>query len=103
MFFDFVKSLPFGDKIGHFILFGSLNFIGILSLKFKVISFKTIKLYKATMIVIIFVLIEEFSQIFIANRTFDFIDLTADFIGIIISTYLATSIKKNFLKTTFSN
>ncbi len=103
IFFDFVHSLPFGDKIGHFMLFGSLNFIGILSLKFKTLSFKAIKIYRATLFVVLFVLIEEVSQNYIANRTFDFLDLTADFIGIIFSSYLGTLIKKHFLKTNLSN
>ena len=103
VFFDLVKSLPFGDKIGHFLLFGSLNFIGILSLKFKTLSFKAIKIYKATLFIILFVLIEEISQNFIDNRTFDLVDLTADFIGIIFSSYLVKLLKNNFLKTKVSN
>ena len=94
IFFDFVKTIPFGDKLGHFILFGSLTFFATIILKFRTFSIGKFHIYYGFTFVSAFVIIEEFSQIFIASRTFDLLDLSADFIGIITATILAYIIQK---------
>ena len=88
IFFDFVDWLPFGDKIGHFFLFGILTMFLNIALKYKQIK-HWIKLPLGTVIVSILVLIEELSQAFIPNRTLDIADLVADALGILVFTYLS--------------
>jgi len=46
------------------------------------------------LIVVVIMTLEEFSQAFVSSRTFDLIDLTADYVGIICFSYLALWIHK---------
>ena len=92
-----VKSIPFGDKIGHFFLFGTLSYLGNITLKFRILRLGNLKLYIGTAIVLGFVIIEECSQIFIISRTFDYSDLAADILGITLGTFAAYFSKSFFI------
>lgn len=83
-FFEFVKSFPLGDKVGHIFLFGFLTFCINISTQFRKIHMRFIHIHAGTLIVGLFVLIEEGSQYFISTRTMDITDLAADAIGITI-------------------
>lgn len=85
-FFDFVKSFPLGDKVGHIFLFGVLTFGVNISTQFRKIHMRFIHIHAGTLIVSLFVLIEEGSQYFISTRTMDIADLAADAIGITLFT-----------------
>lgn len=82
IFFDWIRQMPYGDKVGHFILFGILTFAFNLASQFKAMSIKNVKLYYGSIVVSMFVIIEEVSQAFIPTRTFDWLDLMADACGI---------------------
>lgn len=87
VFFKLVNAIPYGDKIGHFFLFGLLTLLLNLALNFKSLNFKK-SLPLGTVIVSVFVLLEEMSQVLFPNRTLDIIDLIADGLGIITFTFL---------------
>ncbi|WP_019027439.1 VanZ family protein [Colwellia piezophila] len=104
VFFQFVASIPYGDKLGHFCLFGLLTLATNLAFKFKSLTIFSIKLYSmklflGTILVSIFVIIEEFSQYFIANRSFDLMDLSADFVGIVFFTFVTSYLNKITLRS----
>lgn len=84
IFFDLVKRIPYGDKVGHLCLFGGLTFVSIVALKFRVITLFGLKLYLGAVLVSCFAIAEEGTQYFISTRTFDVIDLLADTCGIIL-------------------
>jgi len=87
IFFNLVSKIPYGDKVGHFFLFGILTLLLNIALKFK--RFKLWpKLPFGTILVSVFVVLEELSQGFFPNRTLDITDLIADGIGITIFTYI---------------
>ncbi len=86
IFFDLVHALPFGDKIGHLGLFGSLTLGSNLLTKGKLLSLGSVRMYYGTLFVSLFVTIEEGTQYFIPSRTFDLIDLSADAVGIGVAT-----------------
>jgi VanZ family protein len=94
IFFKFVNSIPNGDKLGHFFLFGVLT----LSLNFA-LKFKAIKLWQklplGTVLVSVFVLLEELSQAFFPNRNLDIADLIADGLGILIFTFIGYYLFEN--------
>lgn len=93
IFFQFVNWLPFGDKIGHFFLFGLFTLAANVALKFKVlVNWNNIPV--GTIIVSICVLIEELSQSFFPNRTLDITDLIADSLGILFFTFIGTVLNK---------
>ncbi|EDP69871.1 Vault protein inter-alpha-trypsin [Flavobacteriales bacterium ALC-1] len=94
IFFDFVNMLPNGDKLGHFFLFGTLTLLLNFALRFKSILLWQ-KLPLGTILVSVFVLLEELSQAFFPNRTLDIADLIADGLGILIFTLVGYLIFEN--------
>lgn len=94
VFFGFIRSIPYGDKLGHICLFGFLTLVTIVGSKFRGFSFGKFKLYYGAVLVGIFVVGEELSQAFIPSRTFDFFDLAADSVGITIAVGIAYVVNK---------
>lgn len=78
-----IRQLPYGDKIGHFLLMGLFSFLLNLALKARTIPIWRINFLLGTLIVLVVVTVEEFSQQFIRGRTFDYTDLIADLAGIL--------------------
>lgn len=81
---DFVGDVPYGDKIGHFCLMGTFALLVNLALSAKTFRFWTLNYLLGSLIVLTIVTAEEFSQIFISGRTFDWDDLVFDYAGIIV-------------------
>ncbi|MDO6762455.1 VanZ family protein [Agarivorans sp. 1_MG-2023] len=82
VFFNVVGSLPYGDKLGHFGLFGTLTFICVLATKFSGLRIANIPIYWGAIAVTVFALGEELSQAYMPTRTFDLVDASADLLGI---------------------
>ena len=76
------ESVPGGDKIGHFILFGILAFLVNLVLRATVVRSGGRAMLLGSIIVMTIVVAEEVSQLFFTSRTFELLDLTADLAGI---------------------
>lgn len=83
VFFHFVASIPYGDKLGHFCLFGLLTFGSNIVFKLKTVSVANVEIYIGAILVLLFVTVEELSQYFIPNRTLDVSDYMANVVGII--------------------
>jgi polysaccharide biosynthesis protein VpsQ len=101
--FDFVKSIPYGDKVAHTLLFGLLALMVTISLKFRTLGYGRVKIYYGALLVSLFVVAEEFSQIFIPARTFDLGDLAGDAIGILVAVVIAYFLNKNLTKNEKNN
>jgi hypothetical protein len=95
IFFSTIGKMPFGDKIAHMSLVGTLAFLLNLLLSAKTFSFKGFNILTASFGVFCFMTIEEFTQIWIDNRTFDLLDLTFNYIGIGIASWLIIRFFKN--------
>lgn len=93
---NFVGNIPFGDKIGHFLLMGILSFLINLTLQCRSIGIGKLKYLLGSILVLLIVSIEEFSQIFVRGRTFDLYDLIADTAGILIFGELARLVCDKF-------
>ncbi|MDB6025236.1 MAG: hypothetical protein JWM68_1459 [Verrucomicrobiales bacterium] len=87
--FSWIRAIPGGDKIGHFILMGGFAFVANYSLSCRRIKIGQRHFFLGSLIVAVLVTLEEFSQLFIRYRTFDLLDLTFDFLGIWILGRLA--------------
>jgi len=86
---NLVSKIPYGDKWGHFFLMGLLAFfvnILIACDKFKLFG---LSFLKGSAIILVIVTLEEISQIWIVNRSFEFMDLTVDYLGIFVFGQLA--------------
>jgi VanZ family protein len=89
VFFDLIKFIPYGDKVGHLLLFGTLTYIANLALQFRCFNLGKYAIYYGSVLVGVFVLVEEISQGYIATRTFDVADLAADAVGIGLFSYFS--------------
>ena len=94
----FIRKLydfPGGDKLGHLILFGLLNFF-ITSAFLRALPNRTSSRVALSVGLILALLIaaEEFSQQFVAVRTFDLVDLTASYVGLVIGGWVAWRLRK---------
>lgn len=82
-FFDLFAHIPHYDKLGHFILMGILAFLSTITIA-PILPYKQIK---STLIVLggvlLLIALEEYSQIFIATRTFSYADFACDFLGVV--------------------
>ncbi len=82
-----ITTIPFGDKIGHVGLFGTLAYLSNFALKLRQISLAKFNVYLGTLLVFSFALIEEISQLFFPQRTFDWFDLLAGVLGIFVANF----------------
>ena len=94
---DFVNAIydfPNGDKVGHFVLYGLLNFFitraFLSSLPTRRGGWVTLSV---GLILALFIALEEFSQKYFASRTFSYSDLFASFLGVIVGGWVAYKIK----------
>jgi len=81
-FFTLLKDVPFGDKMGHFLLFGLLTLGANLSTGNRRVNWGKFRLPLGTALVLAFVIVEELSQHFIPSRTLDVVDGLANLLGI---------------------
>lgn len=90
---DFINAIydfPNGDKVGHFVLYGLLDFFitraFLSSLPTRRGGWVTLSV---GLILALFVALEELSQMFFSARTFSLLDLTASLLGIIVGGWVA--------------
>ena len=84
IFFDLVKATPYGDKIGHVVLYGLLALGANLSTGCKALRVGNFAIYAGSAAVGIFAVAEELTQCFLPGRTFDLFDVLADGVGILL-------------------
>lgn len=86
----FIYDFPYGDKAGHFILYGLLNFFITLASIRSFLRFDPKRVALSIgLILALLIGAEEYSQKFFANRTFDLIDLLASYIGLVVGGWVA--------------
>jgi len=97
--FNLIEQVKYGDKYVHFLFYGFLSFLLNLIFKLSQINLTVVKLYKGSLIVFVFSVIEEFSQAFTPYRNFDFIDMVANFCGILLFAFITKALNKKRLIT----
>lgn len=99
-----LKDMPYGDKAGHFILYGILTLLVDLAL-FRSLPNRSRKLLTVTSGLILAVLIglEEYSQQYFANRTFSLTDLAASYLGVIFFSWLALRVHHTWINDEMIN
>lgn len=103
VFFDLVKTIPYGDKVGHACLFGTLTFGINLGLSFRRWKILGLNLHVGTIFVVAFVVLEELSQARFPNRTVDPFDLLADAAGITVATVLLWLVERRRKRRSSAN
>ena len=84
-----VYAFPGGDKVGHFLLMGGLNFLVNMSLPVRWAVTRPFGYLLASAAVAILVTAEELTQMLFTTRTFSVVDLAADYGGIVCFGLLA--------------
>jgi len=92
----FLKYIPFGDKVGHVGLFGTLSFLCNLAFPRFRLRFLPRIVTATTFVLLVLISLEELSQAFIPSRTCDIKDWLADLTGL-FSGQLAAAITLRFL------
>lgn len=94
-YLGFLYLYPYGDKVGHFFLYGILALLvdRALFISLPGQSRKPL-VVKAGLVLALLIGLEEFSQKYFSSRTFDLIDLTCSYLGVIFFSWLALKLKK---------
>ncbi len=79
-----VAAVPYGDKVAHFFLIGTMTLLLNIALKARSIKFGSVKLLLGSVIMFFIVTVEEFTQLWNDNRTFDWIDMSFNYLGILV-------------------
>lgn len=95
-FLTFVKTVPFGDKLGHVGLYGALTLLLNLALRCYMLRVGGASMQLGTVLVMAFALVEELSQGLFPSRTFDGADVVADVVGIVCGAHVAKILRSRF-------
>lgn len=93
LFVHAIYDFPNGDKLGHFSLFGVLNFFltraFLSSLPTRPRGWVTLSV---GLVLSLAITLEEFSQKYFSARTFSLMDLFASFLGVVVGGWVANKI-----------
>ncbi|MUG96250.1 VanZ family protein [Scytonema sp. UIC 10036] len=92
-----IAQFPYYDTIMHFLLIGMAAYLGDLALEKRKVKIWIFLVPMAPLLVSLFTVSEEFLQKLTPHRSFDLVDLAADFGGIVLFSWLAemTQVKKS--------
>ena len=91
----FLNRVPFGDKAGHFILYGILTLLLDLAIiQARPNSSRRLIVLRIALILALITGLEEVSQKFFASRTFSLLDLIFSYLGVAFFSWLALRIKQ---------
>lgn len=90
-FLQLAASVPYGDKVGHVVLFGVLALLLNFATKARQLAFGPVRLYVGVALTLGFALLEEGSQLLFPSRSFELLDILADLLGVALATWLTTA------------
>lgn len=92
---EVLYRFPYGDKVGHFILYGILTLlVNLTALRSYRFSDPKRAALTWTLVLALLVAAEEFSQRYFANRTFSLSDLAFGYAGMSLGMWLAWKIDR---------
>ncbi len=94
-FFNWLNGWPGGDKAGHIFLIGTLAFLFNHALAGRTTRLGRWRLQMGGVIVAALMTVEEFSQIWIPSRTFDLLDLAANYLGVVLAEMLTRKMARD--------
>lgn len=83
-----IQAFPGGDKFGHFLIAGLLSLTLNLAMHARVVRLGRIPLHLGSLLVFVVLAAEEFTQLWFPARTFSWLDLSSDVLGILAASYL---------------
>ena len=91
--FSGMAAIPFSDKLGHFLLMGTMSFLLTLVSHADHKKVAGIPSLQAPFWLAVVVTLEEFSQIWLPNRGVSLLALAFDYLGIVLFGFLAFGLK----------
>ncbi len=92
---EVLYRFPYGDKVGHFILYGVLTLlVNLTTLRSSRFSDPKRAAVTATLILALLIAAEEFSQRYFSSRTFSISDLLFGYAGMSLGMWLAWKINR---------
>ena len=88
IFLSIGEKVPFGDKFGHFFIFGFLCYLLNHVFNKKSVQFFNTNIYLASVLVLVGSFAEEFSQLAFEDRNFEVLDMVCDVLGVVTFTIL---------------
>lgn len=90
-----LNRIPLGDKIGHFVLYGILTLLLDLTLIRSLPNRSPERIVGVTGLVLVVIIgLEEYSQQFFVERTYDLVDLSFSYLGVLFFSWRALKINK---------
>lgn len=77
-----MMQVPFGDKIAHFLLLGTLSFLINSSLRCRNLTVFGHNILLGSLLIAVVITLEEGSQAFIPHRNFEILDIVCNYAGI---------------------
>lgn len=91
----FIYDFPYGDKAGHFLLYGILTLLVDLALFRSFPAAGPIHFaLKCGLVLALLIGLEEYSQQYFSSRTFDLVDLTFSYLGVLFFSVVAVKTKR---------
>lgn len=89
-FLRLINRIPYSDKIGHFVLYGILTLLVDLALFRSLPDLRpSLITLRVALILALLIGLEEFSQQYFPNRSFDLVDLAFSYLGVFFFSWLA--------------
>jgi len=79
-----VGKIPWGDKLAHFLLVGTLSLLVNLASGAATLSLGRVRVLIGSLALVVLATLEESTQLAVRFRTFSFSDLAANYLGIIV-------------------
>jgi polysaccharide biosynthesis protein VpsQ len=90
---SFIHNIPFGDKLGHVGLMGTLSLLCNLAFPPRPVPFLPASITRVTFILFLLITLEELSQAFLPTRSCDPFDWLADLTGLALGQLTALAFK----------
>lgn len=86
----FLNKIPLGDKAGHFVLYGILTLLVDLALfRSRPDPNRRLLALRVALVLALLIGLEEYSQRYFPNRSFDLIDLIFSYLGVFFFSWVA--------------
>ncbi len=92
-----MDSIPYGDKVAHFFVVGTLTFFANILLNRRKTDFFITPVLLGSVLVCAFVSLDEVAQMFVEHRNCEMFDFLANFAGIYVFGKLGNQIPETLL------
>lgn len=95
----FIGRIPYGDKVGHIVLIGTLSLLCNLAIHPRPCAGLPRFITLTTLVLLVLLSLEELAQAFIPTRTCDLFDWLADLAGLALGQSAATGLLTRFSRS----